>query len=31
VEEAQIIIEFQKKVADVLGIPLKSEESSEKE
>jgi transposase-like protein len=30
-EEAQIIIEFQKKVADVLGIPLKSEESSEKE
>jgi hypothetical protein len=27
--EAQIIIEFQKKVADLLGIPLKSRENEE--
>ena len=30
-EEAQIIIEFQKKVADVLGIPLKKTEDAEEE
>jgi transposase-like protein len=30
-EEAQIIIEFQKKVADVLGIPLKRPESEERD
>ena len=30
-EKAEIIIEFQKKVADVLGIPLKDEESNESE
>ncbi len=30
-EKAEIIIEFQKKVADVLGIPLKDEESDESE